>query len=162
MGRVRVSENTDAIGVDASRYGDEPSRRLAAALVRLDGYRRHRSRSGPGAADMRLLWLLIESGPQTLSQITADLGLERSTVNRQVNAAVAAGLLAKQRIPRSSAYQITPTAQGCAAFGRGAQSALTAIGETLKEMGPTDSAQLLDLMERFADAYGRRSAEEST
>lgn len=111
---------------------------------------------------MRLLWLLIESGPQTLSQITADLGLERSTVNRQVNAAVAAGLLAKQRIPRSSAYQITPTAQGCAAFGRGAQSALTAIGETLKEMGPTDSAQLLDLMERFADAYGRRSAEEST
>ena len=42
---------------------------------------------------MRLLWLLVESGPQTLAEVTSALGLERSTVNRQVNAAVAAGLL---------------------------------------------------------------------
>lgn len=109
---------------------------------------------------MRLLWLLIEAGPQTLSQLTAELGLERSTVNRQVNAAVAAGLLAKERIPRSRAYQIAPTAAGSAAFDRGAHSALTAIGDTLMEMGPADSAQLLDLLEHFADAYGLRGTAE--
>lgn len=106
---------------------------------------------------MRLLWLLIESGPQTLSQITEALCLERSTVNRQVNAAVGAGLLAKERLPRSSAYQILPTAAGYRAFDAGAQASLAAISESLRELGPEDSSRLLDLLERFADAHGRRN-----
>ncbi len=136
-------------GVDASRF--------AKALARLDGLRRH-ERHGEelGAADMRLLWLLQESGPQTLGQIGAALGLERSTVNRQVNAAVDQGLLLKERVPGSSAYRVQVAPAGNAAFNRGARAALAAIAEAFDEMGREDADTLIALTETFVDAYARR------
>lgn len=142
---------------DVDDSGDEASRRMAAALARLEAFRRHRRLGdGLGAADMRLLWLLVESGPQTLSEVTAALGLERSTVNRQVNSAVDAGLLGKERVPGSSAYRVHLTAQGRSAFDDEARRVLSSISATLDEMGSADAAVLLDLVERFVQAYGRR------
>lgn len=153
-----MSESTQISGeYDYRGLGDEPSLRMAKALTRLEGFRRHRPRDGGlGAADMRLLWLLVESGPQTLAEVTSALGLERSTVNRQVNAAVAAGLLGKEHIAASSAYRVFLTADGYRAFGEGARRVLASIGETLADMGEDDSTRLLELTERFVDAYGRR------
>lgn len=145
---------------DGPELGDEASRRLGGALGRLEALRRYRADSGtpdaPGTADMRLLWLLLDSGPQSLSEVTAGLGLERSTVNRQVNAAVEAGLLAKARVPGSTAYQVSLTDEGQRAFERGARHFLSSIECTLAEMGPRDAAMLIDLVERFVDVYGRQ------
>lgn len=123
----------------------------------METYRRHRREEGGiGAADLRLLWLLMESGPQTLSEITGALGLERSTVNRQVNAAVDAGLLAKERVPHSSAHRVHLTEVGRAAFDAAAQRALDVIDEALAQLGASDSAALVDLVEQFVAAYGRQ------
>ncbi|MFT4086739.1 MAG: MarR family winged helix-turn-helix transcriptional regulator [Gordonia sp. (in: high G+C Gram-positive bacteria)] len=138
--------------------GDSDSRRFAAALTRMETYRRHRRQNDSiGAAEMRLLWLLAESGPLTLAEVTSALGLERSTVNRQVNGAVDAGLLGKERVAGSSAFQVFLTDHGRDAFDRTARRALAVIGDTLAEMGSDDSAALIDLVERFVDAYGRRT-----
>lgn len=147
-------ENTGNSGIADGLPGDETSRRLAGSLARLEAIRRHRRQGGLGAADMRLLWLLMEAGPQTLSEITGALSLERSTVNRQVNAAVDAGLLGKERVAGSSAYRIFLTANGREAFVQGAGRALTAIDDALAEMGTEDAAVLVNLVERFVSAYG--------
>lgn len=139
--------------------GDEESgaRRLGAALGRIDALRRHRPGFADlGSADMRLLWLMIQSGPQTLAEITDALSLERSTVNRQVNAAVNDGLLIKERIPGSAAYQVTLSPEGRAAFDRSAQRALDNIDAVLEQMGPEKSGQLISLIEEFVDVYGVR------
>jgi DNA-binding MarR family transcriptional regulator len=141
-----VSENT----------GDEAARRFATALARLDGLRRHQQQYDDlGAADMRLLWLLRESGPQTLSEIGAALGLERSTVNRQVNAAVTAGLLLKERVPGSSAHRVQISPAGQEAFERGARAVLASITEVFADLGPDATDSLIALTERFVDAYAR-------
>ncbi|GAA3959870.1 MarR family winged helix-turn-helix transcriptional regulator [Gordonia caeni] len=145
---------------EGPELGDEASRRLGGAMGRLEALRRHRVDSGapdsPGTADMRLLWLLRDSGPQTLSEITAALGLERSTVNRQVNAAVDAGLLDKTRVSGSSAHRVALTGEGQRAFERGARHILSSIERALAEMGPRDAMTLIDLVERFVDVYGRQ------
>lgn len=150
-----MSEHT---GID-----DDAARRLATALARLEGLRRHQRRFADlGEADMRLLWLLRESGPQTLSQIGAALGLERSTVNRQVNAAAAAGLLIKERVPGSSALRVSVSGDGLAAFERGARAAVTSIGEVLSDIGASDAQQLIALTERFVAALSRRAEPDRT
>lgn len=138
---------------------NDRARRLAVSLARVEGYRRHRRPTGGlGAADMRLLWLLVESGPQTLGEVGAALGLERSTVNRQVNAAADAGLLVKARVPGSSAYRVSISPAGEDAFDRGARWVLGSICATLDEMGAEPADTLVELVEQFADAYGRRTA----
>ncbi|MFT3662680.1 MAG: MarR family transcriptional regulator [Gordonia sp. (in: high G+C Gram-positive bacteria)] len=151
--------DTTARDADVWELDDDEgqARRLARALARLEGYRRNRALyGGLGAADMRLLWLVVDAGPQTLAEITRALGLERSTVNRQVNAAVDAGLLAKGRVAGSSAHRVELTDDGRAAFEHAACQALTAITETLAGMSGGEADELVALMERFVDAYGRR------
>lgn len=148
-----MRENTGG----GAELGDEASRRLGGALARFEAHRRHRQTSTdvPGTADMRLLWLLRDSGPQTLSEATAALGLERSTVNRQVNAAVAAGLLNKERVPGSSAFRVFLSEAGALAFERGVRGYLSSVERALAEMGEPDASSLLDLVERFVEVYGR-------
>lgn len=136
---------------------DEQSRRLARALARMESLRRHRRDDGGlGAADIRLLWLLVDSGPQTLGEITVALALERSTVNRQVNAAVDAGLLAKERVPHSSAHRVHLTDAGRESFDTCAQQAVDAIGAALAQLDAEESSDLVNLVERFVVAYGHQ------
>lgn len=64
------------------------------------------------AAEGRLLWLLQDNQPRTLREIAEALQLEQSTVNRQVNAALTAGLLTRSRSDDSSAYRVKASATG--------------------------------------------------
>lgn len=63
-------------------------------------------------AEGRLLWLLEDEQPRTLREIAEALQLEQSTVNRQVNAALAAGLLTRSRSEDGSAYRVKASATG--------------------------------------------------
>ena len=67
---------------------------LVVATARLErGRRAVEGRARLGTADLRLIWLLVEDGPRTMREISEELGLEQSTVNRQVNSALKAGYL---------------------------------------------------------------------
>ena len=98
MADGRGGSRTDAAARRRAEVRSSPELRLAAALHHLDLSRRVvEQRADIGVADMRLLWLLSDDRARTLREIADDLTLEQSTVNRQVNAALAAGLLRRDR-----------------------------------------------------------------
>lgn len=128
-------------------------RLLAAHFARIDVYRRiHEQGVTLGAADMRILWLFADGGSRTLKQVAEELKLEQSTVNRQVNAALAAGYLERTR-PKGHAYEFTRTDTGLAVFERNVAITLGAYDQALASMGD-DGATFLSLFGRFLDAYG--------
>jgi DNA-binding MarR family transcriptional regulator len=105
------------------------------------------------SADLRLLWLLSDGRARTLREVAEELSLEQSTVNRQVNVALAAGLLRRYEEPGRSARLIEPSPQGRRAFEDDIATALGAYEEALQTLGD-DADSLLALLERFTDAYG--------
>ncbi len=130
-------------------------RALASLLVRLDVHRRLAEQHSPlGAADARLLWLLSDRQPRTLREIAAALRLEQSTVNRQVNGALAAGLVRRLTEPGRPARLIEPTDEGIAAFESATAIALGGYDDGLAALGDDDAARFLELLERFVQAYG--------
>ncbi|MFI2104431.1 MarR family winged helix-turn-helix transcriptional regulator [Isoptericola sp. NPDC019693] len=131
-----------------------PERRVAGLLFRLDLHRRLAEHRSPlGTADGRLLWLLSDGRPRTLREIAEALRLEQSTVNRQVNGALAAGLLHRFTEPGRPARLHAPTEEGVALFERATDQALAAYGDGLAALGD-DAGMFLDLLDRFAAAYG--------
>jgi DNA-binding MarR family transcriptional regulator len=129
-------------------------RRVAAALTRLDVHRRYAEHHSPlGVADGRLLWLLSDGRPRTLREIGDALRLEQSTVNRQVNAALHAGLVRRIAEPGRSARLLEPTPAGLEAFEAATAKALGAYAVGLGALGP-DTDAFLDLLDRFVAAYG--------
>jgi len=104
-------------------------------------------------ADLRLLWLLSDAGPRTLREIADELALEQSTVNRQVNVALATGLLRRYEEPGRNARLIEPSAEGREAFERDIATALSAYEGALQALGD-DVEDFLTLLERFTHAYG--------
>jgi len=129
-------------------------RRVASLLVRLDVSRRTAEHhSELGTADGRLLWLLSDGQPRTLREIAEALRLEQSTVNRQVNAALAAGFLRRFTEAGRPARLIEPTAEGLDAFERATSRALGAYADGLAALGG-EAGAFLDLLERFATRYG--------
>ncbi|MFT4214113.1 MAG: MarR family transcriptional regulator [Microbacterium sp.] len=127
------------------------ARRLAGLLSTLDSARRVLSqRATLGTADMRLLWLFTDGDAYTLRQIAQRLGLEQSTVNRQVNAAVAAGLLLKTR--DGGSYSFTSSTQGAREFERTLDASLSAYRTALAALGD-DRERFLSLVASFVEAY---------
>ena len=130
-------------------------RALASLLYRLDLHRRLAEHRSPlGTADGRLLWLLSTRGPRTLREISDALGLEQSTVNRQVNAAIDAGLLRRFAEAGRPARLIEPTAEGVGAFEDATALALGAYDDALAALGDQEAVVFLDLLEEFVTAYG--------
>ncbi|MBE1876655.1 MarR family winged helix-turn-helix transcriptional regulator [Myceligenerans pegani] len=135
----------------AERTGDD-ARKLAGMFAELDRHRRTLGqRASLGTADMRLLWLLGDGEPRTLRQIAERLGLEQSTANRQVNAALAAGLLTRERDSPATPYRFTATPRGTGEFERNLDATLGTYRRTLDALGP-DREQFLHLLRRFLDA----------
>lgn len=139
------------IGADAAL---PPGRRAASLLTRLDVARRRSEQDSPiGVADARLLWLLSDGEARSLREIAEALGLEQSTVNRQVNGALANGLLRRMEEPGQSAKLIGPTEQGVEAFEAVTAHALGAYESALGVLGEEEAEVFLDLLTRFVSAY---------
>jgi len=128
---------------------------LAALLHHVERHRRAVEASARlGTAELRLLWLLRDGTPRTLRQVADELHLEQSTVNRQVNGALAAGHLRRSRQPGSSSYLFEPTDEGRAAFEHDTSTALGLFSDVLDELGPQDATRFLELLDRFVGLYG--------
>lgn len=131
----------------------EDARRLAGLFASFDGARRIlEQRVNLGTADMRLLWLLTDGQPRTLRQIAEQLGLEQSTVNRQVNAAVEAGLLVKNRQESHGAYHFTSSPTGDREFEQTLNTTLDAYRDALDALGAHRDTFLM-LMTEYVRAY---------
>src|SRR6201991_3181209 len=92
-----------------ARTSAEPVERELERLARLAArVPRHR----PGLTVAPVLVRVSEAGPQRLGEIAAAVGSDPSTVSRQVNALVAAGLVERRADPHDSRAQLleaTPT-----------------------------------------------------
>ncbi|RYE76484.1 MAG: MarR family transcriptional regulator, partial [Myxococcales bacterium] len=96
---------------------DSPSWRAAVALGKLEHVRRiAQAASHFRTADSRLLWMFSDQQPRTLREIAEELRLEQSTVNRQANAAVKAGVLRRFRDEDQGAWQFLATDGAMARF----------------------------------------------
>lgn len=127
---------------------------LLTSLTRLDALRRAvEQQMSLGTADLRILCLLSDGRPRTLRQIDEELWLEQSTVNRQVNHAVAAGFVKRSRSEATGAYEFSATAEGVAAFEEDLRAFVGSCDEALSAIGDTDAAAFKKLTERFLAAF---------
>lgn len=145
-----MARNTSPDGTSGFPCG----RQLAGLYERLDRLRRsHQQSMTLGTADLRILWLFTDGTPRTLKQIAQELGLEQSTVNRQVNTAVDEGLLEKSRPSGGSAYQVLSTAAGRETFEKDVEISLGGYETALQTLGDAEASTLLELLGRFLGAY---------
>lgn len=126
---------------------------LRHELMRL-GRRRETSTSATGLdlSAFRILWVVVEHGPHTLRGLADQLQLEQSTINRQVHAAEAHGLLERYDDPGCAGMLVRATEAGDAAYRAESQAraeGLRAIVDTLGE-GPV--ARLAAGLAGFNDA----------
>jgi len=127
------------------------ARSVAAAFAQLETVRRAlEQRTDLGVSEMRLLWILQQADEWTLRDISEHLGLEQSTVNRQVNAAVTAGLVTKQRGHDQPTYLFRASDEGTLRFEACAGKVLERYQAALDSLG--ENADLfVDLLDRFID-----------
>lgn len=101
----------------------------------------------------RVLWVLDDGEPRTLRQLAVDLDLEQSTVNRQVNAAIAAGWVERYEVDGSASRLVRPTAAGVEAYRHDGQIRAATIRAALDELGPERAASLIDGLRALNDAW---------
>lgn len=134
----------------------DDARTIAGLFATFDRHRRVLGQRSTtlGTADLRLLWLLTDQESRTLRQISEALGLEQSTVNRQVNAAITAGLLTRDRAGRSGPYLFTIADRGREEFEHHLDVTLNAYRDALDALGPR-AGDLITLLDEFLAAYGQ-------
>ena len=138
-----------------SRLDGTPTWAVVLAMTRLDTMRRRaEARSGLGLAERRLFWLLSDGVPRTMRAISEELLLEQSTVNRQVNAALAAGYLRRVELPGESARGLELTDSGLAGYSEDVTRTLTLYEEATAAVPPDRLAAFVELFEAFVDGYG--------
>lgn len=130
---------------------------LADQLLRFSK-RRHAAIEGIEleASAFKLLWLLSDR-PRTLREISDELDLDLSTINRQVNAAVRAGLLERFTVPDSPSKPVRPTAEGRRLYEHDMAVHADLLRSVLAEMGADQARELIRSLAAFNDAYERRA-----
>ncbi|MGA8848173.1 MAG: MarR family winged helix-turn-helix transcriptional regulator [Nocardioides sp.] len=103
----------------------------------------------------RLLWLLSDGVPRTLRQLAEGLDLEQSTVNRQVNAALAAGYLERFAEQGSRGKLLRPSPRGEQAYGHDGLIRAELISRALADLGAGRAERLIEDLRLFNDAWDR-------
>ena len=131
-------------------------RELGDELMRLT---RRRTQHYPGSqldtSAFRLLWLLTEGPPRTLRELSDELQLDQSTVNRQVNAAIKHGLVERYAVPDSPSRPLRPTEVGRAAYVHDAALRAEVYHQVLDELGATRSEALVSELRELNDGLDR-------
>lgn len=135
---------------------DRVLRELGDELMRLA---RRRTQDYPGSvldtSAFRLLWLLTEGPPRTLRELTEELQLDQSTVNRQVNAAIKHGLVERYAVPDSPARMLRPTEAGRVAYLRDGALRAEVYTSVLEELGEGRATALVAELRELNDGLDR-------
>lgn len=103
----------------------------------------------------RILWLLSERGPMTQRELADELQLERSTVTRQVAAALERGLLERDHVPGRTGQVLRATPAGEEAYQHDGQLRATRLSAALDELGAERADRLVADLHAFNDALDR-------
>lgn len=149
----KVASRTPGTGGETSLLSD-----LADELMRM-GRRRHANVEGTelDTSAFKLLWILNDEQPRTLRELADELDLELSTINRQVKAAEAAGLLERFSVPGSPSKPIRRTPEGRRLYEHDSAIHADLLRSVLAEMGAEPARRLIDGLAAFNDAYERRA-----
>jgi DNA-binding MarR family transcriptional regulator len=135
---------------------DRVLRELGDELMRLA---RRRAQTYPGSeldtSAFRLLWLLTEGSPRTLRDLSDELQLDQSTVNRQVNAAINHGLVERYAVAGSASRLLRPTDAGRAAYVHDAALRAEVYNRVLDELGAARSDALVAELRELNDGLDR-------
>lgn len=132
---------------------DEALRALGAELLRVS---RLRAASYPGSqldnSAFRILWILVERGPLELRELAEELQLERSTVTRQVNAAIGHGLLERYDEAGRAGRLLRPTPAGESAYQHDGLLRAVRLTRALDDLGAERARRLVADLRAFNDA----------
>jgi DNA-binding MarR family transcriptional regulator len=131
-------------------------RALGGEIMRIS---RRRAMSYPGAvledSAFRILLVLVEEGPRSLGELAEDLGLERSTVSRQVNAAIERDLVERYAVAGRASRLLRPTDRGCDAYLHDGRLHAVPLSEAIAELGTERAEALMTELRAFNDALDR-------
>lgn len=134
-------------------------RAMGGELMRLS---RRRAASYPGSvledSAFRILLLLVEEGPKTLGELADELQLERSTISRQVNAAIGRGLVERYAAAGRSTRLLRPTEAGRADYLHDGRLRAAPLSAALDELGAERAEALFGELRDFNDALDRAHA----
>lgn len=135
---------------------EELLRALGTELLRVS---RLRAASYAGSrldnSAFRILWLLVEQGPLTQRQLAEELQLERSTVTRQVAAALERGLVERHETAGRAGRVLRPTAAGEEAYRHDGRLRADRLTAALAALGPERAERLVADLAAFNDALDR-------
>ncbi|QCX26317.1 MarR family winged helix-turn-helix transcriptional regulator [Nocardioides jishulii] len=106
-----------------------------------------------GTAERRLLWLLSDDQPRTMREVSEELLLEQSTVNRQVNAALAAGLVERRVEPGEQARRVALTEKGLREFAADVEKGARRFRVALEAVPADRVEEFTEMLLAFATAY---------
>ncbi|MGB6244321.1 MULTISPECIES: MarR family winged helix-turn-helix transcriptional regulator [Gordonia] len=142
---------------DESVWPSDVHRDVVEELLRM---RRRRREVDPDAvldiSAFHILWLLSDGRARTLREMSCDLDLEQSTVNRQVNAALKRGYLERFQVPGQVSWMHRPTAEGEAAFDHDGRRQADRLNRVFADLAPGDPEILLAQLRAFNDAFDRQ------
>ena len=111
-------------------------------------------------ASYGLLALLQDAGPLRAGDLVARLGLDKSTVSRQVTSLVSLGLATRTPDPDDARAQVlAPSAEGSARLARIREARRARWESDLGDWPPEDIATLASLLARFNDVREREARE---
>ena len=146
---VPVDSTVEAIDdalVRLVRHGMVP--RTQAAIAQRSGVHVERS-------TYALLRRIAERGPIRLSDVAADLGLDVSTVSRQVTRLADRGLVRRHADPGDArAGQLGLTARGRDLLRRVRRGRHAWLADAIGDWSEADRLRLAQLLDRLADALG--------
>ncbi|MGO3326170.1 MarR family winged helix-turn-helix transcriptional regulator [Gordonia sp. (in: high G+C Gram-positive bacteria)] len=147
------SESDDQV-LSSSLY-----RGLVDELLRM---RRRRNHVDDGAiletSAFAILWLFGDSRPRTLRELSDELCLEQSTVNRQVNTAIKQGYIERFEVPGQVSRLHRPTDAGRAAFEHDGLRRARRLEAVFADLAPGTPEGLLRELKAYNDAFDRLSA----
>jgi len=107
------------------------------------------------ASAYKLLWILSDGRARTLKELADELDLELSTINRQVNSAVRAGLLERFAVPDHPSRPVRPTPEGARLYEQDSSVRAAHLSTILDEMGPAAAQEFIRGLRAYNDAYDR-------
>ncbi|MDO9377411.1 MAG: MarR family transcriptional regulator [Nocardioidaceae bacterium] len=136
-----------------SQVDDDVLRALGDQLMRIS---RRRPTSYPGSrldgSAFKILWRLVNAGARTLRELAEDLELDQSTINRQVRASQADGLVERFDDPGQVSRPVRATDAGVVAYRHDAALRADALRHALGLIGPDAAEALIAGMGAFNDA----------
>lgn len=112
-------------------------------------------------AEGRLLWLLTDDQPRTLREIAQELHLEQSTVNRQVNAALTAGLLVRSHADDETAYRVEASTTGREKIHADVDRYISLQKDALADIPPEEQETFLRHLATYVEALNEAAASDS-